>query len=87
MPKIERHEPGTFCWPELSSRNGPDAKRFYTELFGWESQDDSMGAEGVPTMLRLHGAEVGGAAGPRGRGLLRLAAEKTYRERPSPSFG
>ncbi len=59
MPKIERHEPGTFCWPELSTRNGPDAKSFYTGLFGWESEDNSMGGEGIYTMLRLHGADVG----------------------------
>ena len=73
MPKMERHEPGTFCWSELATSDGNDAKRFYTEMFGWEAVDNSMGAGGVYTMLRLRGSEVGAlytmGAEEAGRGI------------------
>ncbi|MDQ2870899.1 MAG: VOC family protein [Acidobacteriota bacterium] len=59
MPKKERYEPGTFCWAELSTSDGNDAKRFYTGLFGWEAADNPMGPDMVYTMLRLRGSEIG----------------------------
>lgn len=59
MPRIDRHAPGTFCWAELAAGNGPEAKTFYSKLFGWESVDNSMGEAGIYTMLRLRGAEIG----------------------------
>ncbi len=59
MPRIERHEPGTFCWAELATSDGPAAKRFYTELFGWIADDNPMGEGMVYTMLRLGDGQVG----------------------------
>src|SRR5262245_26991542 len=59
MPTITQHAPGTFCWPELMTTDGPAAKKFYSELFGWESSDVPMGEEGPYTLLRLRGQDAG----------------------------
>src|SRR5205807_5041967 len=53
------HAPGNFCWIELATTDGPGAKKFYTELFGWEAQDSPVGPDMVYTMLRLNGKDVG----------------------------
>ena len=45
------HAPGSFCWIELATTDGPGAKKFYTELFGWEAQDNPIGPDMVYTML------------------------------------
>lgn len=59
MPEIDTYAPGTFCWVELSTHDGKDAKRFYTGLFGWSSEDSPIGPDEYYTMLRLHGKDVG----------------------------
>src|SRR5260370_12543236 len=56
--KLE-HAPGTFCWSELATTDGPGAKKFYSELFGWEAQDNPIGPDMVYTMLKLNGKDVG----------------------------
>jgi uncharacterized protein len=54
------HTPGTFSWAELSTSDPDAAKRFYTELFGWEPEDLPMpGDAGAYTMLRREGKDVG----------------------------
>src|SRR5215510_3256555 len=53
------HAPGTFCWIELATTDGPGAKKFYGELFGWTSEDSPVGPDMVYTMLRLNGKDVG----------------------------
>jgi uncharacterized protein len=53
------HAPGTFCWIELATTDGPAAKKFYGELFGWEANDSPVGPDMVYTMLRLNGKDVG----------------------------
>jgi len=53
------HAPGTFCWIELATTDGPGAKKFYAELFGWEAQDSPVGPDMVYTMLSLNGKHVG----------------------------
>jgi hypothetical protein len=45
------HAPGSFCWAELATTDGPGAKKFYTELFGWEAHDSPIGPDMVYTML------------------------------------
>jgi predicted enzyme related to lactoylglutathione lyase len=35
-------EPGAPCWAELLSSDPARVKPFYTELFGWETDDESM---------------------------------------------
>ena len=46
------HAPGSFCWIELATTDGPAAKKFYAEVFGWEGLDNPMGGRG------LHHAEA-----------------------------
>ena len=53
------HAPGSFCWIELATTDGPGAKKFYSELFGWEANDNPIGPDMVYTMLRLDGKDVG----------------------------
>jgi uncharacterized protein len=53
------HAPGTFCWVELATTDGPGAKKFYSELFGWEAHDSPVGPDMVYTMLKLNGKDVG----------------------------
>lgn len=55
--KIE-NAPGTFCWIELATTDGPAAKKFYTDLFGWESTDNPMGPDMVYTIYRISGRDV-----------------------------
>jgi len=35
MKRMTRHDPGTFCWPELMTSDQDAAKAFYGALFGW----------------------------------------------------
>src|SRR5712692_2482267 len=53
------HAPGSFCWAELATTDGPAAKEFYSELFGWEANDNTIGPDMVYTMLKLGGKDVG----------------------------
>ena len=39
-----RYEPGTFSWVELFTTDPDDAKRFYGELFGWQTEGASATA-------------------------------------------
>ena len=53
------HAPGSFCWIELATTDGPGAKKFYSELFGWTTHDSPVGPDMVYTMLKLGGKDVG----------------------------
>jgi len=61
MAKIDRHEPGSFCWLELATSNQNAAKAFYTSLFGWTVADFPMGPTEVYTMFKLEGLDAGAA--------------------------
>src|SRR3954465_2893037 len=39
MPERTSYEPGTPSWVDLSTPDVDGAKRFYTELFGWDAED------------------------------------------------
>lgn len=52
-----KYEPGTFCWVDLSTTDVDAAKRFYSELLGWEYSDEPANG-GVYSMARRYGAEV-----------------------------
>ena len=54
-----KHEPGTFCWAELSTTDTAGAKGFYSDLMGWETHDDPVPGGGVYTMLREAEGDVG----------------------------
>ena len=53
------HAPGAFCWIELATTDGPAAKQFYSELFGWEGNDTPISDGMVYTTLKLNGKDVG----------------------------
>jgi predicted enzyme related to lactoylglutathione lyase len=59
MGERARHAPGTFSWTDLATSDPDGAKRFYTELFGWEFEDQPIpGVGGYYTMLRKDGKDV-----------------------------
>jgi uncharacterized protein len=58
MREIVRHEPGTFCWPELATTGPDSAKALYGELFGWTFEDQSAGPDMSYTIARLAGKDV-----------------------------
>jgi predicted enzyme related to lactoylglutathione lyase len=60
MQETPEHKTGSFCWVELGTTDNEAAKTFYTQLFGWDFDDHPMGPDGVYTMLKLDGKEVGG---------------------------
>lgn len=49
---------GTFCWLDLATTDTAGAKKFYTEVFGWEIMDIPVGENMVYTMLNLNGKPV-----------------------------
>jgi predicted enzyme related to lactoylglutathione lyase len=60
MQETPTYKPGTFCWIELATTDNEAAKKFYTQLFGWDYVDNPMGPDMVYTMLKLNGKDVGG---------------------------
>jgi hypothetical protein len=61
MRYIDKHPPGAFCWIELATTDQNAAKRFYSSLFGWASQDHPMGPNDFYTMFQLQGRDTGAA--------------------------
>jgi len=55
MTTTTKHAPGTFCWPELATTNQEGAKKFYSSLFGWTSQDTPIGEGETYTIFQLKG--------------------------------
>lgn len=60
MQESPNYAPGTFCWVELGTTDSQAAKKFYTELFGWNFADSPVGPDMVYTMLKQDGKDVGG---------------------------
>jgi uncharacterized protein len=61
MPVIEKHNPGALCWFELATTDQAAAKKFYTSLFGWSSNDSPMGPGESYTIFQLNGHDTGAA--------------------------
>ena len=55
MSEITQYKPGTFCWVELATFDAATAKKFYGELFGWETFDIPLGDGTFYTMLNIKG--------------------------------
>jgi predicted enzyme related to lactoylglutathione lyase len=54
-------EPGALAWTQLNATKPAPAKQFYSQLFGWKTQDDAMpDGSGDYTTLLLNGQPVGG---------------------------
>ena len=66
MGKRTSYEPGTFSWVDLATTDAEAAKSFYSELFGWETQDEDAGGGAVYTLCRLGGDRVCGIYGMTG---------------------
>src|SRR5918999_1191830 len=59
MGERSEHRPGTLSWADLSTTDPDGAKRFYGDLFGWQTEDLPTGAGGpVYSMCRLNGSNV-----------------------------
>lgn len=58
MPEVTSHAPGSFCWIELATSDPVGAKKFYSEVFGWQADDTPAGPT-IYTMLRIRGLDVG----------------------------
>src|SRR5947209_4378064 len=61
MPVIETHLPGALCWFELATTDLAAAKKFYTSLFGWSSNEFPMGPGEVYTTFQLNGNDAAAA--------------------------
>jgi uncharacterized protein len=60
------HAPaGAPCWADLSTSDVEGARRFYSELFGWEAQEPSPEFGGY-FMFTRDGVPVAGGMGPMG---------------------
>ena len=76
MAKIEKHSPGAFSWIELATTDQAAAKKFYSSLFGWNSDDSPMGPNDFYTTFRLNGGSTGAA----------YTMRKEQREQGVPSY-
>jgi predicted enzyme related to lactoylglutathione lyase len=60
MGKRSSYPPGTFSWVDLATTDSAAAKSFYSELFGWQMEDEDAGDGAVYTLCRLEGDAVAG---------------------------
>ncbi|GAC1330429.1 MAG: VOC family protein [Mycobacteriales bacterium] len=58
MPDVSSYQPGTPSWVDLGTTDAEAATAFYTELFGWTSEDLPSGPESTYTMLSKGGKLV-----------------------------
>ena len=56
----EDRTPGKFCWHEFVTKDAEATKKFYTEMFGWATEDMPMGPDMTYTMFNNGGEPVGG---------------------------
>jgi predicted enzyme related to lactoylglutathione lyase len=62
MSESKAYSTGQFCWHECGTRDAGAAKKFYTELIGWQAKDVPMpGTEGgTYTLFQLDGKDIAG---------------------------
>ena len=60
MAKVSKYEPGQFSWIDLNAHDATAARRFYGELFGWETVDNPTDQGGVYTQFTSNGQMVAG---------------------------
>jgi uncharacterized protein len=58
MGERTEYTPGTFSWADLTTTDQDGAKRFYSELFGWEANDQPVGDGVVYSMMQIDGKDV-----------------------------
>jgi len=69
MTEVKSYKPGTFCWADLATTNPTGAKRFYSELFGWKTQDNPLPGGGAYTLARINGGDIAGLMGMPEKGI------------------
>lgn len=64
MPKFEKYDQGTPCWVELSTTDQKGASAFYSQIFGWATDDVPIDDQGnVYTVGKIEGDRVAGISG------------------------
>src|SRR5262245_53630793 len=58
MAVITSHQPGTFCWTELSTTDEAGAKGFYAELLGLGVNEVPMGPDRSYSFLQVQGHDA-----------------------------
>lgn len=58
MAAVNAYQPGTFCWLELATSDAAAAKAFYTNLFGWGTNESDMGEMGTYYIFTKEGKEA-----------------------------
>ena len=59
MSEHEMPANGTFCWNELSTRDAESAKKFYTQLLGWQLKESDAAGMAYAEIV-AGGEHVGG---------------------------
>ena len=52
------YSPGTFSWVDLSATDQDAAKTFYTQLFGWQCNDNPIGEGMIYSIMSVDGKDV-----------------------------
>ena len=60
MPVVDKYTEGSPSWADLCTTDAELAKRFYIDLFGWDSSDQPAG-DGVYTMYSKNGEALVGS--------------------------
>lgn len=60
MTRKERYVHGQFSWVDLQSTDIDGSKTFYSELLGWEAQDNPTDQGTLYTIMLSHGASAAG---------------------------
>jgi uncharacterized protein len=68
MADLSTYPPGTPVWVDLSTSDVDAARRFYAELFGWESDEPAPPEFGGYAMFRQGGKLVAGSGALQGGG-------------------
>lgn len=58
MGERTQYSPGIFSWTDLTTPDQDAAKRFYTQVFGWEAVDTPIGDGMTYSIMRLEGKDV-----------------------------
>ena len=59
MAHINGPIPGHFCWIELGTTDPEAAKKFYSDVFGWEVKENDMGEMGKYYIFTKNGRDAG----------------------------
>jgi uncharacterized protein len=58
MAEVKSHAPGNFNWFELATTDQSGAKQFYSNVFGWHSNDVPVSEDMIYTMLEKQNGTV-----------------------------